>query len=111
MVEWRPMALDAEILLDWFGTHGRKLPWREPGCTAWGVLVSEIMLQQMPASGLQPLLAEGLGVWGGVWQAKPGAGSRVGRGCSGSGRSDWCAGRCLGHGPARARAKWSGRGA
>jgi A/G-specific adenine glycosylase len=63
MLEWRPMALDAEILLDWFGTHGRKLPWREPGCTAWGVLVSEIMLQQTPVSRVQPIWSEWLVRW------------------------------------------------
>jgi len=34
----------------WFVDCARDLPWRSPGTTPWGVLVSEIMLQQTPAS-------------------------------------------------------------
>src|SRR5699024_8998715 len=33
-------------ILDWYAANARKLPWREPDTTAWGVLVSEVMLQQ-----------------------------------------------------------------
>ena len=33
-------------ILDWYAENARKLPWREPDTTAWGVLVSEVMLQQ-----------------------------------------------------------------
>lgn len=33
-------------ILDWYAANARKLPWREPETTAWGVLVSEVMLQQ-----------------------------------------------------------------
>lgn len=33
-------------ILDWYAAHARALPWREPETTAWGVLVSEVMLQQ-----------------------------------------------------------------
>lgn len=33
----------------WFAAASRDLPWREPGTTPWGVLVSEVMLQQTPA--------------------------------------------------------------
>ena len=33
-------------ILDWYAANARKLPWRDPGTTAWGVLVSEVMLQQ-----------------------------------------------------------------
>lgn len=33
-------------ILDWYATNGRDLPWREADTTAWGVLVSEVMLQQ-----------------------------------------------------------------
>ncbi|GMA30316.1 A/G-specific adenine glycosylase [Litorihabitans aurantiacus] len=35
-------------LLDWYGATARDLPWRAPSATPWGVLVSEIMLQQTP---------------------------------------------------------------
>ena len=37
-------------LAAWFAHHARDLPWRAPGTSAWGVLVSEIMLQQTPAA-------------------------------------------------------------
>ena len=37
-------------LLGWFDTHERDLPWRDPSCTAWHILISEIMLQQTPVS-------------------------------------------------------------
>lgn len=35
-------------VLTWYDAHARDLPWRRPGCSAWGVLVSEVMLQQTP---------------------------------------------------------------
>ena len=34
----------------WFDAYGRDLPWRRPGTSAWGVLVSEVMSQQTPMS-------------------------------------------------------------
>jgi A/G-specific adenine glycosylase len=40
----------ADVLVPWFRAHARDLPWRRPGTTAWGVLVSEIMLQQTPVA-------------------------------------------------------------
>jgi A/G-specific adenine glycosylase len=57
------VAVDADVLLDWFAEHGRDLPWREPGCTAWGVLVSEIMLQQTPVARVQPIWLEWMARW------------------------------------------------
>ena len=57
------MSVDADLLLDWFSTHGRDLPWREPDCTAWGVLVSEIMLQQTPVARVQPIWLEWMARW------------------------------------------------
>lgn len=38
----------------WYVAARRPLPWREPGVTAWGVLVSEIMLQQTQAARVAP---------------------------------------------------------
>ena len=35
-------------LASWFADTARDLPWRAADCSAWGVLVSEIMLQQTP---------------------------------------------------------------
>ncbi len=57
------MAVDADVLLDWFSAHGRDLPWREPECSAWGVLVSEIMLQQTPVARVEPIWREWLARW------------------------------------------------
>ncbi|MBB4687819.1 HhH-GPD family protein [Amycolatopsis jiangsuensis] len=57
------MAVDTDVLIDWFSEAGRDLPWREPGCSAWGVLVSEIMLQQTPVSRVQPIWLEWLARW------------------------------------------------
>lgn len=50
-------------LNDWFGIHARPLPWRAPGYGAWGVLVSEFMLQQTPVARVMPLLADWLERW------------------------------------------------
>lgn len=41
-------------VLTWYETHARDLPWRRPGCSAWGVLVSEVMLQQTPVVRVLP---------------------------------------------------------
>ena len=37
-----------EAICAWFDANGRDLPWRRPGTSAWGVLVSEVMSQQTP---------------------------------------------------------------
>jgi len=39
-----------EAICAWFDANGRDLPWRRPGSSAWGVLVSEVMSQQTPMS-------------------------------------------------------------
>ena len=41
----------------WFAAHARPLPWREPDCTPWGVMVSEYMLQQTPVARVLPVWA------------------------------------------------------
>lgn len=48
---------------DWFATAGRDLPWRRPGFTPWGTLVSEFMLQQTPVVRVIPRLEEWLTRW------------------------------------------------
>ena len=47
--------MHADVLIDWFAENARELPWRRPDCTAWGVLVSEIMLQQTPVARVEPI--------------------------------------------------------
>ncbi len=47
----------------WFRLSGRDLPWRRPGFGAWGILVSEVMLQQTPVARVITRLAEWLERW------------------------------------------------
>jgi A/G-specific adenine glycosylase len=44
----------AERVNTWFRANARVLPWREPECSAWGILVSEFMLQQTPVARVLP---------------------------------------------------------
>ena len=53
----------ARSLIEWFEASARDLPWRAPGFGAWGILVSEFMLQQTPVSRVIPRLAEWLERW------------------------------------------------
>ncbi|HEY5231017.1 MAG TPA: A/G-specific adenine glycosylase [Galbitalea sp.] len=48
---------------DWFLRNRRDLPWRADGYPAWGILVSEIMLQQTPVARVIPRLNEWLARW------------------------------------------------
>lgn len=48
---------------DWFLAHARDLPWRRPEAGAWGVLVSELMLQQTPVNRVLPVYEEWLERW------------------------------------------------
>ncbi|WP_119698184.1 A/G-specific adenine glycosylase [Microbacterium halotolerans] len=52
-----------EALLPWYRTNARALPWRADGFGAWGVLVSEFMLQQTPVARVIPLLDAWLSRW------------------------------------------------
>ncbi|WP_142121440.1 A/G-specific adenine glycosylase [Rarobacter faecitabidus] len=57
-----PTLLHRE-LDDWFAREGRDLPWRRPDCSPWGVLVSEIMLQQTPVARVLPRWIDWLIRW------------------------------------------------
>jgi A/G-specific adenine glycosylase len=50
-------------VLAWFDTFARDLPWRRPACDAWGVLVSEVMLQQTPVVRVLPVWQQWLARW------------------------------------------------
>lgn len=50
-------------VVDWFGGHARKLPWREPSASAWSVMVSEFMLQQTPVVRVLPIHTIWLDRW------------------------------------------------
>ena len=61
----RPDDLEAlhTAVIDWFARHERPLPWRRPGTSAWGVLVSEVMSQQTPMSRVAPRWTEWMRKW------------------------------------------------
>lgn len=50
-------------ILDWYAANARDLPWRHPDATPWGVLVSEIMLQQTPVVRVLPVWEEWMARW------------------------------------------------
>lgn len=56
------MSLDADALIDWFASNARDLPWRR-GTDGWGVLVSEVMLQQTPVARVDPVWREWMTRW------------------------------------------------
>ena len=58
-----PTALLHERLLGWYADARRDLPWRAPDATPWGVLVSEVMLQQTPVVRVEPVWHEWLTRW------------------------------------------------
>ena len=53
----------ATPLIAWYRENARDLPWRRPGFGAWGVLVSEFMLQQTPVDRVIPHLEAWLERW------------------------------------------------
>lgn len=53
----------AARLIPWYAREKRDLPWRAPGFGAWGVLVSEFMLQQTPVARVIPRLEAWLERW------------------------------------------------
>ncbi|WP_327190197.1 A/G-specific adenine glycosylase [Streptomyces xinghaiensis] len=57
-----PAALHSAVI-DWFGEHARDLPWRRPEAGAWGVMVSEFMLQQTPVARVLPVYEQWLARW------------------------------------------------
>lgn len=51
------------LVLDWFDRHQRDLPWRSADRTPWGVLVSEVMLQQTPVARVLPAWTDWMTRW------------------------------------------------
>lgn len=48
---------------EWYRNNARALPWRAADFGAWGILVSEFMLQQTPVSRVIPKLESWLSKW------------------------------------------------
>ncbi len=59
----RRTAAVVERIGRWYDREGRALPWREADSFAWGVLVSEVMLQQTPVDRALPLWREWMMRW------------------------------------------------
>ncbi|MFC8303443.1 A/G-specific adenine glycosylase [Specibacter sp. NPDC057265] len=57
-----PPPLLHSRIISWFQQEARDLPWRGD-CSPWGVLVSEIMLQQTPVVRVQPVWEQWLERW------------------------------------------------
>ncbi len=49
--------------MGWYARSARDLPWRAPNRTAWGVLVSEVMLQQTPVARVEPAWLRWMARW------------------------------------------------
>ena len=58
-----PSSLLHQRILDWYSREARDLPWRRPGTSPWGVLVSEVMLQQTPVARVQPVWLRWMSEW------------------------------------------------
>jgi len=50
-------------LAAWYDANARDLPWRRKDAAPWGILVSEIMLQQTPANRVTPYWERWMSVW------------------------------------------------
>jgi A/G-specific adenine glycosylase len=58
------MAADlVSPLVAWYRDQARELPWRGPEVSPWGVLVSEIMLQQTPVARVEPSYLAWMSRW------------------------------------------------
>ena len=58
-----PSSLLHQRVLDWYAQEARRLPWREDGTSPWGVLVSEVMLQQTPVARVEPVWLAWMSRW------------------------------------------------
>jgi A/G-specific adenine glycosylase len=56
-------ARTRSALVGWYAANARDLPWRAPDRTPWGVLVSEVMLQQTPVVRVLPVWTDWLLRW------------------------------------------------
>ena len=58
-----PNGVLHDRVLAWYDEHARDLPWRSEQATAWGVMVSEFMLQQTPVSRVLPVWMAWMESW------------------------------------------------
>lgn len=51
------------LLMSWYNTSARQLPWRDPGTDPWAILVCEVMSQQTPIARVLPAWEEWMARW------------------------------------------------
>lgn len=57
------LASIQRTLIDWYGQHGRPLPWRTQPQSPWAILVCEVMSQQTPLSRVIPTWEAWMRTW------------------------------------------------
>jgi A/G-specific adenine glycosylase len=62
-----PATTWVDDVVAWFDVNARDLPWRSADTTAWGVLVSEVMLQQTPVNRVLATYGEWMRRWASPW--------------------------------------------
>lgn len=58
-----PSSLLHQRIQVWYEQQARDLPWREPDSSPWGILVSEVMLQQTPVVRVEPVWLQWMSLW------------------------------------------------
>jgi A/G-specific adenine glycosylase len=58
-----PSLVLADLASNWYARAARDLPWRKPDTSPWGVLVSEVMLQQTQVARVTPVYLQWLDRW------------------------------------------------
>ena len=55
--------IDPAKVSAWYRANARDLPWRRPGTTPWGILLSEVMSHQTPVARVAPIWEEWIARW------------------------------------------------
>ncbi|WJY68788.1 A/G-specific adenine glycosylase [Corynebacterium auris] len=58
-----PIVIEQEQVIRYYRDNARALPWRAPGTTPWGVLLSEVMSHQTPVARVAPVWQEWIARW------------------------------------------------
>ncbi|SDR70044.1 A/G-specific adenine glycosylase [Corynebacterium timonense] len=58
-----PIVIEQELVIDYYRGNARALPWRAPGTSPWGVLLSEVMSHQTPVARVAPVWEEWIERW------------------------------------------------
>ena len=55
--------LRPDKIINWYRANARDLPWRAPGTSPWGVLLSEVMSHQTQVERVAPIWQEWIERW------------------------------------------------